>query len=87
MIKAEKGRVEAVGDKFILMSECASVLKTMRNILIREDGVEKADHMIDVIVKLAKSSNEEIEREAEKMKREFYDRLWDAIVKDIEGRQ
>ena len=86
MIKAEKGRVHVVGSKLILMQECACVLKTMRDILIREDGLKKADDMIDAIVYLAKATEEEIARETEKMKRECFDHLWDAIVKEIKGR-
>ncbi len=66
MIKAEKGRVEAMGSKPILMEECTFILRTLKEILLSEFSEKEAEHMIDEIVFLSKFTEDELERYSRK---------------------
>ena len=61
--------IELFGEKNIILEELAHAIREVHRVIEAKEGKEMADQMIDVAHRLALMSDEEIEKEHEKIKR------------------
>lgn len=69
MIKVNKNEVHIETEEGVsgVCTDVTMVIRSARELLIQEKGEEKADYLLDAAIRLGKSSDEDIRKEAEEI--------------------